>query len=165
MLCLKKSVLPLVLAIVCAISVIFAVVMLLNTNNTSNPQFTPPPFDDNAIEGTPAPDSDSGYDEVDATAYKIGICGKIMTESDKAFVYLNNLSENNVWIKARVFDTEGTVIGESGLIKQGWYLPYITLFNVPQDKKLTVKIMAYEPDTYHSAGAVTLNAVIKEDGQ
>ena len=162
---LKRIALPLILAIVCAVSVVFAVVVLLNTESVASPQFTPPPFDDNAVMGTPEPDSDSGYGEVDATAYKIGICGKVKTKNHRAFIYLNNLPDNNVWIKARVFDSEHTVIGESGLIKQGMYLPYITLFNVPQDKKLTIKIMAYEPDTYHSAGAITLNSVIKEDYQ
>ncbi|MCR5635644.1 MAG: hypothetical protein K6F76_00470 [Clostridiales bacterium] len=162
---MKKSSLLLISALVCAVSVIFAVVVLFVTSNAANPNFTPPPFDGNAVTGTPVLDSDSGYGEADATAYKVGVCGKIATDNNNAFIYLNNLPENNVWIKARIFDTNGEIIGESGLIKQGEYLPYVTLSRVPEDNKLTVKVMAYEPDTYHSAGAVTLDAVIKEDQQ
>lgn len=45
-------------------------------------------------------------------------------------------------------------------MKPNEYLKAVTFTTAPQSgAKIKLKIMAYEPETYYSAGAVTLNTV------
>ena len=55
---------------------------------------------------------------------------------------------------------EGNILAESGLIKPGEYLASLP-FSAPVSAgtSITMKIMAYESNTYCSAGAVTLHTV------
>ncbi len=62
----------------------------------------------------------------------------------------------------RILDEHGDILGESGLIRPGEYVRSVKLDRVP--KKSTVialKIMAYEPDTYRSAGSAKLNTTME----
>ena len=62
----------------------------------------------------------------------------------------------------RLLDKDENVLGESGLIRPGEYVQSIALDNTPQDTiSVTLKIMAYEPSTYRSAGAIALNTELK----
>lgn len=57
-----------------------------------------------------------------------------------------------------MLDKDGKVLGETGLVKPGQYVQPLTLDTVPkQTETVKVKIMAYEPETYYSAGAASLN--------
>ncbi len=160
----NKVILPL-LAVVCVISVITAVVLIGNTK-TPQADFVPPPFDSGAVVGSPDLDNDPSFAQVDAKLYKFGVCGKVLLNENNAQLYLCNYADSGVWLKVRVFDSNKTLLGESGLIREGEYLQYVALNRVPDDEKLVLKVMAYEPDTYYSAGAVTLNAmIIKEETQ
>ena len=48
-----------------------------------------------------------------------------------------------------------------GLIKPNEYVKYVALSReLPQGTKIKLKIMGYEPQTYRSAGAATLNTTI-----
>ena len=124
--------------------------------------FTPPPFDEGAQTGTPEVDSALGWSEVDANGvYKVSVCGVVKVENKKADVYLTNPEGNNVWLKLRILDAEGNILGQTGLIKPGEYVRTITFDTVPDaGSKIVMKVMGYVPDTYQSAGAVSLNTVI-----
>ena len=80
---------------------------------------------------------------------------------EKMDLYFTNDDGNGVWLKLRIFDGEGNIIAETGIIKPNEYVKTVTFDTVPEKgSAVKLKIMAYEPDTYYSAGAVTLNTVV-----
>ena len=152
----KKN--PLILAALCA--AVSLTVMLLVLSGAKVPrsgEFTPPPFDASAMAGTPAVPDGLGYSELDCKAYKVALCGKLNADGD---LWLTNPESNEVWLKVRVLDEKGNILGETGLIRPGEYVRSVTLTTVPRSgAPITLKIMAYQPETYHSAGAASLNTV------
>lgn len=149
-----------VLCVVCVGIMIYA----LATTGTKTEKFVPPPFDTAAQTGTPEVPEDLGWSEMDAQAYKFSICGAISPKNGKADVWLTNPKENEVWLKVRVLDMDGNTLGETGLIRPGEYVRSVTLQPEPKaDDNIQLKIMAYEPDTYYSAGTVSLNTTVKGD--
>ena len=65
-------------------------------------------------------------------SYDFAVCGNVTMEGDKAIVYLTNIEGNNAWIKLRVFDEQGNMLGETGLIKPNEYVKYVTLSKTPR---------------------------------
>ena len=121
-------------------------------------EFTPPPFDSSAIVGTPAVPDGLGWQELDAKVYKAGICGKFIPTGNTADIWLTNPVSNTVWLKVRVLDEKGNIVGETGLVRPGEYVQTVELTTIPKSgTPITLKIMAYEPETYYSAGAASLN--------
>lgn len=156
---MKKKNLPLVLsAVICAVSVVVMLFALSSKQEPVRDEFTPPPFDAAALSGTPTVPDGLGYSELDCGGYKVSLCGK-MNESGS--IYLTNPESNTVWLKVRVLDEKGSILGETGLVKPGEYVQTVALENAPKPgSPITLKIMAYEPETYYSAGAVALNTTI-----
>ena len=94
-------------------------------------------------------------------SYRFSICGNVVVDDGKAVVYLTNPAENAVWLKVRLLAADGTLLGETGLIRPGEYVRAVDLTTVPAPgSQIQLKIMGYEPETYQSAGSVTLNTVI-----
>ena len=148
--------------IVCAVAV-FAMVVVIGIKFTPKKgEFVPPPFDSNAVVGTPEVPDGLGWSELDAKGfYYVSVCGEVKLNEDKADVWFTNPEKNNVWMKLRVFDKDGKVLAETGLIRPGEYLQTIHFDELPDiGDEITLKVMAYEPDTYVSAGAVSLETVI-----
>ena len=126
-------------------------------------EFTPPPFDSTAVVGTPVVPDGLGWQELDAQAYKVSICGKFIPKGDSVDVWLTNPKSNTVWLKVRVLDENGNTLGETGIIKPDEYVQSVTLNTIPKTgTRIVLKIMAYQPDTYYSEGAVSLNTNISE---
>ena len=151
------------LAVVCAVCV-GVMIYALSTTGTKTEEFVPPPFDTTAQTGTPEVPEDLGWQELDAQAYKFSICGAILPKNGKADVWLTNPEESEVWLKVRVLDMDGNTLGETGLIRPGEYVRSVRLNTVPKTgDNVQLKIMAYEPDTYYSAGTVSLNTTVKGD--
>lgn len=142
------------LAVLCIISVAMMVFVL----NRPQAEFVPPPFEENAIDGVPQDVSeDLWYSSLDAGAYTVALCGLPTTTGQEATLYFTNPAENDVWLKVRVYTEQGTMLGESGLLKPGQYVEKIRLKETLRETTpILLKVMAYEPDTYRSAGAVTL---------
>ena len=161
---MKNYILPLA-AVLCAVSLAVMVFALTRQEvQTEMGEFTPPPFDGGAVVGSPAVPEGLGWQELDAKVYKAGICGKFIPKGNTADVWLTNPESNTVWLKVRVLDEKGNTLGETGLIKPGEYVQTVELDNVPKaGKPIVLKIMAYQPDTYFSEGAVTLNTTISEE--
>ena len=160
----KKYILPLA-AVLCAVSLAVMVFALTRQEvQTEMGEFTPPPFDGGAVVGSPAVPEGLGWQELDAKVYKAGICGKFIPKGNTADVWLTNPESNTVWLKVRVLDEKGNTLGETGIIKPGEYVQSVELDNVPKaGKPIVLKIMAYQPDTYYSEGAVSLNTTISEE--
>ena len=162
----KQSYLPLYIAVAVALVALVTMIVVLclpKEDKTVKGEFVPPAFDSAAVEGTPTAGDELGYMECyqDGMGFRFWACGKVMMEGKNANVYLTNPESNNVWIKVRVLDTEGNILGESGLIKPGEYIKSVELSEqLAVGTSIKLKIMAYEPDTYYSAGAVVLNTQI-----
>ena len=160
----KNYILPLA-AVLCVLSIAVMIFALTRQEvQTEMGEFTPPPLDSSAVVGSPAVPDDLGWQELDAKVYKVGVCGKFIPKGNTADVWLTNPESNTVWLKVRVLDEKGNTLGETGIIKPGEYVQSVELDNVPKaGKPIVLKIMAYQPDTYYSEGAVSLNTTISEE--
>jgi len=123
--------------------------------------FVPPPFDPAAQSGQPDVPDGLGYGEIDAKAFKVSVCGVFSPSGGSADLWLTNPANNSVWLKLRVLDADGRILGETGLIRPGEYVRSVTLQNTPTSgTEIIFKLMAYEPDTYRSAGSVSLTTAV-----
>ena len=150
----------LLLAALCAAVSLTVMILVLVGGEAPQPgEFTPPPFDASAVAGTPDVPDGLAYSELDCQAYKVALCGKLNANGD---IWLTNPEGNDVWLKVRVLDEKGNTLGETGLIRPGEYVQTVHLTKVPgSGTPVTLKIMAYQPDTYHSAGAANLNTIVE----
>lgn len=149
-----------ILAVLCAAALAVMIAALLYTGRA--PQFTPPPFDAAAQAGTPAVPEGIGYGELDASAFRFSAAGVLTVRDGGAELWLTNPAGSPVWLKARILDGSGAVLGETGLLRPGEYVRAAALNTVPaQTAPVTVKIMAYEPETYYSAGSVLLQTQLR----
>jgi len=126
-------------------------------------EFVPPPFESGAVPGVPGVPASLGYGEIyrDGMSYRFSVCGNVTLNGEEAAVYLTNPAESGVWLKLRVLDGEGKTLGETGLLRPGEYVENVRLAKeLPVGTAVTLKIMGYEPETYHSVGAVTIRTVI-----
>ncbi|MEG0457222.1 MAG: hypothetical protein RR549_03730 [Oscillospiraceae bacterium] len=143
------------LIITAALCCVAIIVMICALSFGGKSGFTPPPFDNNATSGAPTVPENSGYSPVKAEkAFTAYVCGKI-----------TNDKENNVWLKLRVTNENDEILTETGLLKPNEYVKTIKFATEPKDgQKIKLKIMAYEPNTYESAGTITLNTTITLGG-
>lgn len=161
---MKKKNMPLILAAgVCLLSVIVMIAVLANPKEGEPQTFTPPPFEAFAVQGTPDVPEGLGWGELDAKVYKASVCGVIRVEDGSTDVWFTNPESNTVWLKLRVLDKDGNILAETGIIKPGEYVQSVVFNIVPASgDAISLKLMAYEPETYHSAGAVTLNTTVSQ---
>jgi len=147
--------------VLCAASVTLMIAALLTGGKTGS--FVPPPFDPLAQTGEPEVPAGMGYRELDAEAFRAALCGQPVAEKGAAVVYLTNPAGNAVWLKLRLLDEKGDLLGETGLVRPGGFVRLVELTSMiePGDP-LTLKIMAYEPDTYHSRGSVSISTRMGE---
>ena len=142
------------------------VVMIVALTLPKEPQrgeFIPPAFEANAVSGTPEVPDGLGYSAPfqEGMAYRFAVCGNVTIEAGQALVYFTNPAENDTWIKLRIYDEYGAALGETGLLKPGEYVQYLSLTkDLKTGTPVRLKIMGYEPETYLSMGSVSLNTVI-----
>ncbi len=153
-----------ILTVFCIFSVIIMVLSLIfGRKSQEAAAFTPPPFEPSAVFGTPNVPEDLGYSSPYASgmSYRFSVCGKVKTVHTEATVYLTNPEGNAVWLKLRVLDDNGNMLGETGLIKPGEYVQTVRLSReLSSGTTIKLKIMGYVPDTYQSAGATTLETTV-----
>lgn len=157
----KDKTVPILGAALAVLAAVMTIALCLPKNGTA--EFTPPPFEQNAVFGVPEVAEELGYSSPykEGMSYRFSVCGNVTAEGKNAVVYLTDQAENKVWLKLRVLDENGNTLGETGLLKPGEYVRSVALSSVPPiGTKITLKIMGYEPDTYHSAGSVTLNTIM-----
>ncbi len=151
-----------IMAFLCAFCVVIMTVVLCIPKEERG-EFTPPPFEAAAVSGVPTVDENLGYSEIyrDGMGFSAWACGNVTMNGKNARVYFTNPDDNTVWLKVRIMDTAGNILGESGILKPGEYAEHVTLESeLAAGTKISVKIMAYEAETYHSEGAVVLNTAI-----
>ena len=161
----NNNYLPLYVAVaICLVAFIAMIVVLsLPEKEPIKGEFIPPSFDSTAVVGAPEVPDGLGYIECyrDGMGFRFFACGNVKLEGKNTNIYLTNPNDNEVWLKVRVLDAKGNVLGESGLIKPGEYVKSVALAEqLAVGTPIKLKVMAYEPETYYSAGAVALNTQI-----
>lgn len=145
----------------CFLAVVVMAWALMQDKGKDSSVFSPPPFDENAQQGEPEVPEGLGYSRLDAQEYQVSLCGAPVVRDGNAILYLTNLASNEVWLKVRILDEDGQMLGESGLLKPGEYVEAVKLSSVPEeDIAVQLKLMAYEPETYYSAGAASLSTTL-----
>lgn len=121
-------------------------------------EFTPPPFESNAAFGVPEVDDTLGWSELNIRpGYIVHVCGVLRADADGTVaVWFSSDAENDVWLKLRLLNADGETIGETGLLKPGEYVERMTLLDSAAPGDVVLKVMGYEPETYYSAGSVSL---------
>lgn len=148
---------------VCLISIIAMVIILCNPKVVETP-FEAPAFAENAQIGAPEVPKELGWSELhqEGMDFKVGICGNLQFEEHEATLYFTNPEENEIWMKLRITDQKGKVLAETGLIKPGEYIKAVAFEKKPKaGSELEMKVMTYEPDTYYSAGTVTMRTTVQ----
>ena len=126
--------------------------------------FVPPEFDAGAVSGSPeVTDQAMLYTELDVAGnYRVSLCGSPVMEQGRLHLLFTSPADNSVWLKLRIMDQDGQVLGESGLVRPGAYLPYVLLEQIPgQGENLTVKVISYQPDTYLSMGSANIKVTVR----
>lgn len=129
-------------------------------------EFTPPAFEDSALQGIPEVDECLAYQEVyrDGMAYRLYVCCVPAISGNELTVYFTSADTNEKYLKLRVLDEKGNMLGESGLLKAGEYVRTVTLSKeLSTDTKIELKVMGYEPEDYSSAGSISINVTAKEN--
>lgn len=158
----KQNILP----ILCGVLALVAVVMIVALCIPKTPdkgEFTPPAFETAAVKGTPTVDEKLAYQEVyaDGMAYRLSVCCVPALEDNALTVYFTSPESNEKHLKLRVLDGKGNILGETGLIRPGEYVQTVTLDQrIAPGTKVALKVMGYEPETYESAGSITINVTI-----
>lgn len=150
---------------VCVVGALCAaafILLLVCIKVTSAPRFEPPAFEAAAQEGIPTVPEELGWSELwqEGMEFKVGICGVVHVTNGTAEVYFTNV-EGDAWLKLRVLDEQGNILGETGLVRENMYVRTMQLSVPVHDKQpVSMKVMAYEPETYQSLGAVALNTTL-----
>ncbi len=156
----KKSIMAAV--ITAFIFIGFLMVLLISRYN----KYSPPELDDKRQTGIPAPDEKYLYETIDTDyGYSFRIAANLFRQKDgSVMIYFTNPAENSVSLMCAVNDTDdGTVYYKSGRINPGEYIekldPNIEFEN--EVKNITVRIYAFEPTNYTSAGSTNLKMVLQ----
>ena len=125
--------------------------------------FTHPDFDSAAVAGEPVVDERYGYSTLQVDQeYALRICGVPANDGETVHFCLTNPADNGVWFRAEVLDSQGELLASTGVLRQGEHLPSITLSRplTQRETPVTVRIVAYEPDTWRSRGNVNLDLTL-----
>ena len=147
---------------VCVASIIAMIVALCIPKIPTEGEFIPPPFEGDAVCDEPNPPTELDFIEpyAEGMEFRAGMCGKLVIEGGTADVYFTNKNGNNVWLMLRITDETGNILAETGILRPGEYVKSVDFNVMPEDgQKVVYKVMAYEPDTYYSAGYFTLKTV------
>jgi len=146
---------------------VLAVLLLVRTNDAPedlpNPQptvgqFVPPPFDPTAVVGTPVIQSPDSYGTLElGDAATVSLYSTPVVRDGKAAVYFAAHESSAAWVRLRLMDEQGSILGQTDLVKPGEYVQYITLARAVSSPHAVAKILTYEPETYYSLGSATVN--------
>ena len=145
------------------IILLFGILCYLLFSYKNKLTFVVPAFDDNAVPISKKIENEY-YSELKVSeGFTIGVNSTVLVNSRKeALINLCSISDNTVYIKMRLLNSNGEIVAESGLIKPGEYIEKIELKKIFNEKdKFTLKIMAYDPKTYYSMSAVKLSVSLK----
>lgn len=151
------------------IAIIVVGIMVITDNRRAEviiEDFEAPSFEEGAVLGVPENvDGAYRYSELAvAEGFIVSMCIDPVVVEGEAQVYFTSAAENTVWTKLQLFDENGRLLGESGVLMPGEYVESVTLLNVPKESSLIIaKLLSYEPDTYYSKGTATAQIMLHID--
>ena len=154
----QKRIVAILAALLAPLMIALVIVIVWRANNVQVGGFVPPAFDASAVKGKPENlDASYGYNTVSAQdSFSVSLCYTPIFRDGAVQLYFTSHSDNAVWLSAAVYDTEGNLLGESGLVRPGEYVQEIALNVRPEaSREIILKIRTYEPDTYYSLGIVS----------
>lgn len=159
----KKQNIVLILCGVFAVVLVVMIVALCIPKTATKGEFIPPAFETAALKGTPTVDEKLAYQEVytDGMTYRFSVCCVPTISGKDLTVCFTSAESNEKYLKLRVLDEKGNILGETGLLKAGEYAENVTLSKeLSTGTKIKLKVMGYEPEDYSSAGSVAVNVTI-----
>ena len=124
-------------------------------------EFTPPEFDSAAVKGVPQVARPERYGTLNLTEdIAVALYSAPVVQDGRAQVFFTSPDTNTGWIRLRITDSKGNVLGETGLLQPGEYVEYIDLAKTPKKPDAVARILTYEPDTYYSMGSATAEIVL-----
>ena len=162
----QKSIIKIALIIVLIITCAVIIIFILNKNNLeSNGQFIIPEIETNATMGKPNDiPKEYMYQEVKVNDnYIVYLCAIPQVKDNNLTIYFTSTEKNEGLVKIKVFNSNNSLIGESGLINPNSYIKDIKLNKtLNNNDSITVKVMHYEKETYYSLGEVKLDLLVKK---
>ena len=139
--------------------IVLAVVLLLQPKTTSQTvvgEFTPPPFEEMAVVGTPTVYYPQIYGTLNLSEHaSVSLYSVPVVQDNTATVFFAVKEESSVWVRLRLCDEEGNILGQTGLLRPGEYVKDILLERMPTSTRAVAKLLTYEPETYFSMGSAT----------
>lgn len=160
----KQKAISILLTFIALSAIVFMILVVSSSDSEIEyGEFVPPKFDENSVTGEPDVPENSGYSLMNISdEYNIYVCGKLKLKDDNVDVYFTSDFNNSVWTKLQVLDNSNNIIGETGVIKPGEYVKSVTLNSeIQKDESVKLKVVGYEPETYHSAGSASMNTTIE----
>lgn len=155
---MKKNKKIIILFIILVILISIIISLAININNKK--KFNKPNFEKNVSVIPEDIDYESSVIEV-SEGYRIYITPNPSVKDNKLVINFISMSENDIWIKIRILNSDEEVISKSGLVKPGEYLESVKLnskLNV--NDNIIYEIIGYEIDSYLSAGTIKLNTKV-----
>ncbi len=123
--------------------------------------FHPPRHEASAAGGIPSLENVQHYEELPVRdGYTVGIDTSPLYRDDKLYLNVANRKDNTVWFLVQVYLGD-ELIAKTGIFYPNEYVEKILCSKeLSADDKILIKVLAYEPDTYHSEGVAKISTVV-----
>jgi len=123
--------------------------------------FRAPEHEEGVKAGIPLEENVQHYEELPVReGYVVGIDTTPVYSDGRLYLNIANVKGNTVWFLVRVY-MEDELIAETGVFFQSEYVEAVSCSRVlSEDDKILIKVLAYEPDTYHSEGVAQISAAV-----
>ena len=151
----RQKIIVLSFGILLLIALVVLIVVAVEQSKPVYGEFIPPAFEENAIEGAPKGTLPPDYGKMTVSEdFAFCMCAApILTGNDLA-VYFTSPEDNSVRMLLRLYDKDGALLYESGLLKPGEHLPSVTLSRpLTSGESVYARVLSYEPETYYSMGS------------
>lgn len=123
--------------------------------------FLAPKHEASTAEGIPTVENMRHYEELPVReGYMVGMDTSPRYYDGKLYLNVTNLKSNTVWLLVQVY-REDKLIAKTGIFYPNEYVEGIPCSKeLSANDKILIKILAYEPDTYHSEGVAQITTVV-----
>lgn len=123
--------------------------------------FRAPKHEASAAEGIPSPKNVQHYEELPVReGYAVGVDTSPLYRDGKLYLNVANRKSNTVWLLVQVY-MEDELIAKTGIFYPNEYVEKLSCSKkLSANDKVLIKILAYEPDTYHSEGVAQISTVV-----
>ncbi len=123
--------------------------------------FRVPEREAGVTEGVPSAENVQHYEELPVReGYAVGIDTSPIYRDGMLYLNIANPKDNTVWFLVRVY-LEDKLIAETGIFYPDEYVEAVICSReLSANDKVLIKVLAYEPDTYHSEGVAQILAAV-----